>query len=241
MPDVTKPDVALELVDVKKSYPLGELEIEVLHGIDLEIRGGQITVILGHSGSGKTTLLNMMGALDVPTSGKIRFFGKDLAHLDEDELAEYRRQNLGFVFQMYNLIPSLTASENVAVAVERVEGDTMDPAEALGLVGLPDKLDSFPSQLSGGEQQRVSIARAIARKPALLLCDEVTGALDSGTGRRILETLVDLNERLGSTIVFITHAIPISKLAHRILRIDSGRIIEARDNPSRTPVTDIDW
>ncbi|MEZ5989332.1 MAG: ABC transporter ATP-binding protein [Planctomycetota bacterium] len=233
--------VLLELRGVHKSFRMGELTVEVLRGVDLEVYAGEIAVVLGYSGSGKTTLLNIMGALDRPSAGTVLFEGWDLGLLDEGALAEHRRQNLGFVFQLYNLIPTLTAAENVAVATEGVEGGPMDPREALGLVGLAERGDSFPAQLSGGEQQRVAIARAIARKPELLLCDEVTGALDSTTGRLVLETLVRLNERIGSTIVMITHARPIAALADRVLRIDSGRIVEVRANERRAAVAEVDW
>ena len=235
------PMPALELRGIRKSYTTGQLSVEVLHGIDLVIPSGQITVILGHSGSGKTTLLNLMGSLDQPTVGEIRFFGEELSELDEKALTEHRRQHLGFIFQLYNLIPTLTASENVTVACEGVHGDVMSPREALSLVGLEDKFDRFPSQMSGGEQQRVAIARAVARKPRLMLCDEVTGALDSQTGRRILDLVVDLNDRLGMTLVMITHAVPIALLADRVVRLDSGEVVDVTDHAERARVEDIYW
>jgi putative ABC transport system ATP-binding protein len=236
-----EPVPALALEGVRKSFSSGELTVEILHGIDLVIPRGKITVILGHSGSGKTTLLNLMGSLDQPTTGAIRFLGKDLTELDEKGLTEHRRQNLGFIFQLYNLIPTLTASENVTVACEGVKGCVMTPREALRLVGIEDKHDSFPAQMSGGEQQRVAIARAVARKPELMLCDEVTGALDSKTGRIILELMLHLNEEFGTTLVMITHAVPISRLADRVVRLDSGLVLEVTDNPERARVEDIDW
>lgn len=235
------PVPALELEGIRKSFTTGLLTVEILHGIDLIIPRGQITVILGHSGSGKTTLLNLMGSLDQPTAGTVRFLGREISHLDPKALTEHRRQNLGFIFQLYNLIPTLTASENVTVACEGVQGDVMTPREALGLVGLADKHDSFPAQMSGGEQQRVAIARAVARKPELMLCDEVTGALDSATGRVILDLMLRLNEEIGMTLVMITHAVPIARLADRVVRLDSGLVQDVTDNPERARVEDIDW
>ncbi|MEM8885364.1 MAG: ABC transporter ATP-binding protein [Planctomycetota bacterium] len=231
---------ALQLIGVEKTYYLGEVAVEVLRGVDLEVYPGEFTVVLGPSGSGKTTLLNVMGALDRPTAGRVLFDGTDLADYDDAALARFRRHKLGFIFQLYNLVPTLTARENVEVATEGIEG-SMTADEALARVGLAERAGHFPSQLSGGEQQRVSVARAIARRPSLLLCDELTGALDSKTGRSILDLVVQLNEELGMTIVVITHAVPVAGLAHRIIRIDSGRVVDQRENTERVTVADIDW
>ncbi len=233
-------EVALRVVDVHRSFTAGALTVPVLRGVDLDILRGELTVIVGHSGSGKTTLLNVMGALDLPTSGKILFGDLDLAQSAEKRRTRFRREHTGFVFQLYNLVPTLTASENIEVAVEGAP-DAMTALEALERVGLGDRGDSFPSELSGGEQQRVAVARAIARRPALLLCDELTGALDSATGRKILDLVVDLNRDLGMTIVVITHASPIADLAHQVVRIDSGVITERRRNEVRKTVAEIDW
>lgn len=219
---------------------MGAVEVPVLRGIDFEARCGELTVILGQSGSGKTTLLNVIGGLDRPDSGEVWHGDTELTALDDKQLTLYRRKHLGFVFQLYNLIPTLNARENVEVASETVD-DPMDAAEALALVGLEGKEGNFPAQLSGGEQQRVSIARAIARRPAVLLCDELTGALDSETGRRVLELIVKLNAEHGVTIVIITHAVPIADLAHRVVRLDSGRVVECRDNAVRKQPSEIDW
>jgi putative ABC transport system ATP-binding protein len=231
---------AIRAVDVKRSFSMGELTIPVLRGIDFEARQGELTVILGYSGSGKTTLLNAIGGLDRPDSGEIWHGEVELTKLSERELTGYRREHLGFIFQFYNLVPTLTARENIEVASE-TSADPMDSLEALRLVGLEGKQDNFPSQLSGGEQQRVAIARAVARRPRLLLCDELTGALDSDTGRTILELVVRLNEEHGMTLVVITHATPIADLAHRVVRLDSGRIASCVDNPRRKLVSEIDW
>ena len=231
---------ALRLVGVTKTYYLGEVEVPVLRGIDLDVYEGELTVVLGPSGSGKTTLLNVMGALDRPSSGRVEFAGRDLSQFSDRQLTEFRRHELGFVFQLYNLVPTLTARENVEVATEDLDG-VMEADEALRLVGLGDRGHHFPSQLSGGEQQRVSVARAVARRPRLLLCDELTGALDSKTGRTILDLVVRLNAELNMTIVIITHAVPVGGMAHRVIRIDSGRVVEQRDNETRVAVSDIDW
>ena len=225
---------------VRRSFVVGEVEVPVLRDLHFTIPRGQLTVILGPSGSGKTTALNIIGGIDRPSAGRVLFQGNDLAHLNDRQLTRFRRQHVGFVFQFYNLVPALTARENVEVVTETAQ-NPMDPVEALERVGLGDRVDHFPAQLSGGEQQRVAVARAIAKRPGLMLCDEPTGALDSGTGRRILELLVRLNEDLGVTLVHITHAAPIADLAHRIVRIDSGRVVEDRENTTRRSVEEIDW
>ena len=230
----------LRLAGVTKTYHLGEVEVPVLRGVDLEVHEGELTVVLGPSGSGKTTLLNVMGALDRPSTGSVEFDGRDLSEFTDRQLTEFRRHQLGFVFQLYNLVPTLTAQENVEVATEGLD-NVMEAAEALRLVGLADRAHHFPSQMSGGEQQRVSVARAVARRPRLLLCDELTGALDSMTGRTILDLVVRLNAELNMTIVIITHAVPVGGLADRVIRLDSGRVVEQRINETRVAVADIDW
>lgn len=230
----------ISLKDVKKTYIMGEVKVPVLHGIELDIYRGELTVVLGASGSGKSTLLNMIGGIDRPTDGQILFDSKDIAEFSDSELTEYRRNNVGFVFQFYNLVPTLTSKENVEVSTE-VANDPMEPEKALELVGLGDKIDHFPAQLSGGQQQRVSIARALAKNPKLMLCDEPTGALDSETGQMVLETLIDLNEKLGTTIVIITHATPIASLAHRLVNLGNGLIQKTEYNEKRLKVKDISW
>ena len=230
----------LHLTGVTKTYLMGEVKVPVLHGIDLTIHSGELTVILGPSGSGKTTLLNLIGGIDAPSSGRISFDGADLTALSERQLTDYRRQHVGFVFQFYNLVPTLTARENVEVATE-IASDPMDPVEALTWVDMADRADHFPAQLSGGEQQRVAIARAIAKRPRLLLCDEPTGALDFKTGRVVLEVLDRINRDLGATIVLITHVGPIADLAHRMLRLGSGQIVEQRVNAQRSSAQEITW
>ncbi len=233
-------DTLLTLRGVSKVYHMGDVEVPVLHGIDLEIIDGEMMVIVGPSGSGKSTLLNMVGGIDRPTEGTIEFEGRDIGGFNDRRLTVYRRENIGFVFQFYNLVPTLTALENVQVSTE-ISGDPMPPAEALKLVELEHRLDHFPSQMSGGEQQRVAIARAVAKNPRLLLCDEPTGALDLETGRRVLSALVELNERLGKTIVIITHNAAIAGIAHRTVRLGSGTIASAEVNTHRVPPMEVRW
>ena len=223
-----------------KTYLMGEVRVEALHGVDLELFQGEFVVILGPSGSGKSTLLNILGGLDAPTSGDVRFRDHDLVAADDRALTLYRREHVGFVFQFYNLIPSLTARENVAL-VTQLASNPMSPDEALRLVGLGDRLDHFPAQLSGGEQQRVAIARAVAKRPDVLLCDEPTGALDAETGRLVLKTLTDVNRELGTTTVIITHNAVIAKIADRVLRMTSGQIVEVRANETRADIDDLEW
>ncbi len=210
--------VEIQCRDVRKTYIMGEVEVPVLRGIDVDIYRGELTVILGASGAGKTTLLNIIGGIDRPTSGQVLFSGRDISQISDRELTEHRRKNVGFVFQFYNLVPTLTALENVLVSTE-VADDPMDPEKALDLVGLADRKDHFPAQLSGGQQQRVSIARALAKNPRVMFCDEPTGALDAKTGRMVLKLLTELNERLHTTIVIITHAAPIASLARRVVHL----------------------
>jgi putative ABC transport system ATP-binding protein len=223
-----------------KTYRMGEAEVHALRGVDLEIRAGEFIVLLGPSGSGKSTLLNILGGLDTPTTGDVRFLEHQLTGADEAELTRYRREHVGFVFQFYNLIPSLTARENVALVTD-IAVDPMSPAQALTWVGLAERLDHFPSQLSGGEQQRVAIARAIAKRPQVLLCDEPTGALDYETGKLVLEVIAKINAELGTTSMVITHNAAISGMADRVLRLGNGRIV-GEEKPARklTPA-EISW
>ena len=206
-----------------KIYRMGEVEVHALRGIDLDLNSGEFVVLLGPSGSGKSTLLNILGGLDRATSGHVSYHGKDLTDASDRELTQYRRHHVGFVFQFYNLIPSLTARENVS-AVTEIARNPMRPEDALATVGLAPRLDHFPSQLSGGEQQRVAIARAIAKRPAVLLCDEPTGALDSSTGIVVLEALERVNRELGTTTAVITHNAGIAEMADRVIHLSDGRI-----------------
>ncbi len=219
---------------------MGEVEVHALRGVDLAIRPGEFIVLLGASGSGKSTLLNILGGLDTPTGGKVRFADHDLTGASESELTRYRREHVGFVFQFYNLIPSLTARENVALVTD-ISEHAMSPEEALALVGLGERLDHFPSQLSGGEQQRIAIARAIAKRPQVLLCDEPTGALDYETGKLVLEVIARINQELGTTAVVITHNAAIAGMADRVLRLADGRIAgETRPERKLSP-GEISW
>jgi putative ABC transport system ATP-binding protein len=223
-----------------KTYRMGEAEVQALRGVDLEIRAGEFIVLLGPSGSGKSTLLNILGGLDTPTSGEIFFGDENLSDADEPTLTRYRRSHVGFVFQFYNLIPSLTARENVALVTD-ISPDPMPAAEALGRVGLAERLDHFPSQLSGGEQQRVAIARAIAKRPQVLLCDEPTGALDYETGKLVLEVIAKINAELGTTAMVITHNAAIAGMADRVLKLGDGRIVgETRPERKLSPA-EISW
>ena len=216
---------------LSKTYRMGEGEVQALRGVDLEIWPGEFIVMLGPSGSGKSTLLNILGGLDTPTAGDVRFFEHDLAHAGEDELTRFRREHVGFVFQFYNLISSLTARENVALVTD-IAVNPMAPEEALERVGLGDRVDHFPSQLSGGEQQRVAIARAVAKRPDVLLCDEPTGALDYHTGKVVLEAIARVNKELGTTAMVITHNAAIAGMADRVLQLGDGRIA-AETRPER--------
>lgn len=230
----------IQLVDIKKTFIMGEVEVPVLRGVNLEIFRGELTVVLGASGSGKSTLLNMIGGVDRPSSGQILFDNQDVATYNDKQLTRYRRDNIGFVFQFYNLVPTLTALENVEVSTE-VADKPMDPEKALELVELADRKDYFPAQMSGGQQQRVSIARALAKAPRLMLCDEPTGALDVATGQLVLKTLLDLNSKLGTTIVIITHANQLAKLAHRVLHLRNGVVKETQVNEKRATIEEIEW
>ena len=227
-------------VDLTKVYRVGEIDVHALRGVSLEIFAGEFIVMLGPSGSGKSTLLNILGGLDVPTSGAASFGDHDLTDADERELTRYRREHVGFVFQFYNLIPSLTARENVALVTDIADAP-LRPEEALALVGLSERMDHFPSQLSGGEQQRVAIARAIAKRPAALLCDEPTGALDVTTGVLVLSALVRANRQLGTTTVVISHNSAIGQLADRIVSIAGGRIAAIHVNPHPAAAESLTW
>jgi putative ABC transport system ATP-binding protein len=226
--------------NVTKTYGAGASQVHALRGVSLDLYGGQISVLLGPSGSGKSTFLNILGGLDLPTSGEVSFEGQALDQLDDAGLTAYRRTHVGFVFQFYNLIPSLTALENVALVTEIAE-DPMTPEEALDLVGLSARKDHFPAELSGGEQQRVAIARAIVKRPKVLLCDEPTGALDSKTGILVIEALVGINERLGTTTALITHNVAIKDVADRVIHFRDGQIVKVEDVEHKLAPADLKW
>ena len=223
-----------------KSYRMGEVEVRALRGIDLDLYRGELVVLLGPSGSGKSTLLNILGGLDAPSSGDVWYLDHRLTGATEAELTRFRREHVGFVFQFYNLIPSLTARENVA-AVTEIAPSPMRPEEALALVGLDARLDHFPAQLSGGEQQRVAIARAIAKNPAVLLCDEPTGALDSATGVVVLEAIEKVNRELGTLTALITHNAAIAGMADRVIRLANGRVARIERNARRLAPSELSW
>ena len=225
---------------LSKIYGSGPSAVHALRGVNLEVTEGEMLVLLGPSGSGKSTFLNILGGLDRATSGHAHFFDTNLIGLDDDGLTEYRRESIGFVFQFYNLIASLTARENVSL-ITQISKDPMDPAEALALVGLKDRIDHFPSQLSGGEQQRVAIARAIAKRPQVLLCDEPTGALDSATGVRVLDALDRINRDIGTTVFIITHNAVVAEMADDIVMFGDGKIVEKRSNAERKPPLELRW
>jgi putative ABC transport system ATP-binding protein len=223
-----------------KVYRMGEVEVQALRGVDFSLRQGEFVVLLGPSGSGKSTLLNILGGLDVPTSGTVRYRDHDLTAADDRRLTLYRREHVGFVFQFYNLIPSLTARENVALVTEIAEAP-MRPEEALALVGLGDRMDHFPSQMSGGEQQRVAIARAVAKRPDVLLCDEPTGALDAQTGKLVLATLAEVNRTLRTTVAVITHNAAIAAMADRVVTLGDGRVASEHENARRASPEELSW
>jgi len=226
--------------DLTKVYRTGEVEVRALRGLTFEIAAGEVVVLLGPSGSGKSTLLNIMGGLDQATSGRLFFKDIDLTSLNDQGLTAYRRRHVGFVFQFYNLVPSLTAYENVALVTE-ISDSPMRPEAALALVGLEERMDHFPAQLSGGEQQRVAIARAIAKRPEVLLCDEPTGALDSRTGIRVIEALLGINAQLGTTTLVITHNASIQEVADRVFFFADGRISREVRNESRRAAAELTW
>jgi putative ABC transport system ATP-binding protein len=225
---------------LRKIYRMGEVDVRALDGVDFSLASGEFLVLLGPSGSGKSTLLNILGGLDVPTSGRVFFGNKELTLADENELTQYRRKNVGFVFQFYNLIPSLTARENVALVTD-IADDPLEPEEALALVGLGERLDHFPTQLSGGEQQRVAIARAVAKRPSVLLCDEPTGALDVRTGILVLEVIERVNRELGTATAVITHNAPIADIANRVVTLSDGRVQSERVISRRIKPNELRW
>jgi putative ABC transport system ATP-binding protein len=232
--------VVFRAVALTKIYQMGEVTVHALRGVDFDLQAGELVVLLGPSGSGKSTLLNILGGLDTPTSGSVIYQDHNLTTAGEAALTEYRRSHVGFVFQFYNLIPSLTARENVALVTEIVR-DPMTPEEALGLVGLQQRLDHFPAQLSGGEQQRVAIARAIAKRPDVLLCDEPTGALDITTGMVVLEAIDKVNKELGTATVVITHNAAIAGIADRVVRLADGHVASVVRNQRKIAVREISW
>lgn len=235
-----QPESVFEVRGLTKVYEMGEVKVEALRGVDLELSSGEMVVLLGPSGSGKSTLLNILGGLDTATSGRVTYRDHDLTAATEAELTEYRRYHVGFVFQFYNLIPSLTARENVSVVTE-IARDPMPPEDALAIVGLGERLDHFPAQLSGGEQQRVAIARAISKNPEVLLCDEPTGALDSKTGIVVLEALERVNRELGTATIIITHNADIAAMADRVIHLSNGRISEITKNTVKRPPRELKW
>ncbi len=240
MTQKAKAETLVSIRDVYKTFIMGEVKVPVLRGMDAEIYKGELTVVLGASGSGKSTLLNMIGGIDRPTSGAVVFEGDDIAQYTDRQLTQYRRGSVGFVFQFYNLVPTLTAKENVQVSTE-IADNPMDPVEALKKVGLGDRMEHFPAQLSGGQQQRVAIARALAKNPRLMLCDEPTGALDHETTIIVLNLLKKLNRDLGTTIVMITHAPPIAQMADRLISIEDGKIEHETINENPKDAEDLTW
>ena len=235
------PDTAcFDVRGLRRTYGKGPAAVEALRGVDLQIPERELVVILGASGSGKSTFLNIIGGLDQATAGEVLFRGSDLSGASSAELTEYRRRHVGFVFQFYNLMPSLTAWENVALITEIAEAP-LAPADALALVGLGDRMDHFPAQLSGGEQQRVAIARAVAKQPTVMLCDEPTGALDSATGVKVLEALVDVNHSIGATTLIITHNASVAEIADRVVVFADGKVRETRVNPAPISPRNVTW
>ncbi|MGB3051966.1 MAG: ABC transporter ATP-binding protein [Polyangiales bacterium] len=226
--------------NVSKVYQMGDVEVHALRGVDVPLYEGELMVLLGPSGSGKSTLLNILGALDVPTSGRVLYRGDDIAGRGERELTNFRRDHVGFVFQFYNLVPSLTARENIALVTE-IAKTPLDPREALELVGLTERMDHFPAQLSGGEQQRVAIARAVAKQPEILLCDEPTGALDFKTGIRVLEVIDEVNRSLGTTTAVITHHAPIASMADRVVSLSDGMVASDERNDEKVSPAELTW
>ncbi|MGI9240879.1 MAG: ABC transporter ATP-binding protein [Verrucomicrobiales bacterium] len=225
---------------VTKLYQMGEVEVKALRGVDLDLLAGEFIVLLGASGSGKSTLLNILGGLDSPSAGQVFYRGGELTGYSNRQLTAYRRDHVGFVFQFYNLIPSLTARENVGLVTE-ISKDPMSPDEALRLVDLGERLDHFPAQMSGGEQQRVAIARAVAKRPDVLLCDEPTGALDVTTGRTVLEVISRANRELGTTTAVITHNADIAQMADRVVHLSGGLITHIDENPNPVPASELEW
>jgi putative ABC transport system ATP-binding protein len=237
---VSPGDIVLQARALTKVYRMGEVEVRALAGIDFGLESGELVVLVGASGSGKSTLLNILGGLDTPTSGTVRYRDHDLTQAGDAALTRYRREHVGFVFQFYNLVPSLTARENVELVTD-ISPRASPVEEVLGLVGLRDRMDHFPAQLSGGEQQRVAIARAVAKRPDLLLCDEPTGALDSATGILVLEVIEKVNEELGTSTVVITHNAPIAAMADRVVTLADGKVVSERRNATKAPAKDLRW
>jgi len=235
-----RPKIVFQAKNLSKIYDMGEVKVRALQGIDLNLYTGELVVLLGASGSGKSTLLNILGGLDTASGGQVSYHGQDLTKAGDRELTQFRRDHIGFVFQFYNLIPSLTARENVAVVTE-IAKDPMRPEEALAIVDLQHRLDHFPAQLSGGEQQRVAIARAIAKRPAVLLCDEPTGALDLATGIVVLGALEQINRTLGTATVLITHNAEIADMADRVIHLSDGQITHINKNMKKRPAKDLHW
>lgn len=233
-------DYAFHTRGITKVYGTGPSAVHALRGVDLDIPKSELVVLLGASGSGKSTLLNILGGLDQASAGSAFFHGRQLSAMDAAELTQYRRHHVGFVFQFYNLMPSLSAYENVELVTE-IADNPLDPAEALGLVGLAARSHHFPAELSGGEQQRVAIARAIAKRPTVLFCDEPTGALDSNTGRAVLRVLQDVNQRLGATVMIVTHAAATAAMADRVIHFSDGKIREVVVNQHKLAAEDIEW
>lgn len=240
LPNQTGSHGVYEARGITKVYRMGEVEVHALRGVDLDLYEGEFIVLLGPSGSGKSTLLNILGGLDVPTAGTVAYRGKDLTSNDDALLTSYRRNHVGFVFQFYNLIPSLTARENVALVTE-IAQNPMVPKEALEMVGLGHRLDHFPAQLSGGEQQRVAIARAVSKQPDVLLCDEPTGALDIQTGIVVLEVIQRVNQELGTTTAVITHNAAIADMADRVIHLADGHITTVKRNTHKIPPSELRW
>lgn len=230
----------IEFADVVRAYGAGSTLVHALDGASFAVEKGELAVILGQSGAGKTTALNILGGMDRATSGRVVVGGRDVSHATEDELVMYRREDVGFVFQFYNLVPNLTALENVELAAQ-ICPDSLDAEETLSKVGLADRLANFPAQLSGGEQQRVSIARALAKNPKILLCDEPTGALDYQTGKQILQLLQDTCRRDGITVIIVTHNAALADMADRLIRFKGGRVTQMSVNPSPVPIAQIEW
>ena len=230
----------IEFADVVRAYGAGSTLVHALDGASFAVEKGELAVILGQSGAGKTTALNILGGMDRATSGRVVVGGRDVSHATEDELVMYRREDVGFVFQFYNLVPNLTALENVELAAQ-ICPDSLDAEETLSKVGLAERLANFPAQLSGGEQQRVSIARALAKNPKILLCDEPTGALDYQTGKQILQLLQDTCRRDGITVIIVTHNAALADMADRLIRFKSGRVTQMSVNPSPVPIAQIEW
>jgi len=226
--------------DLTKVYHTGAIDVWALRGVDFDLYAHEMVVLLGASGSGKSTLLNILGGLDVPTSGQVVYADHDISHANDKALTRFRRDHVGFVFQFYNLIPSLTALENVALVTE-ITPDALDPAKALDLVGLTERMNHFPAQLSGGEQQRIAIARAIAKQPDILLCDEPTGALDMQTGIMVLQAIENINQELGTTTAVITHNAVVGQMADRIIYLSDGKIAGIDVNPQSLPASQLEW